>query len=181
MKSRRSFYLIRIRREIRFDLPDDRLWRTCDHAIVRKSIGFDRRPAEVGERPGNQGLRAHLRRARRLHRNAAPASRSLRRYCDDAGHSPAPVRRGHGGVEFPDGARAWPRPAPVRPSTRRGVGTGTKPVHRITQNDLAAMAGVARESVSRTFREWQRQKVVEGSPRSGYVVHKAKLEGAAAE
>ena len=35
--------------------------------------------------------------------------------------------------------------------------------YRITQNDLAAMAGVARESVSRTFREWHRQEIVEGS------------------
>jgi CRP/FNR family cyclic AMP-dependent transcriptional regulator len=53
--------------------------------------------------------------------------------------------------------------------------------HRITQSDLAAMAGVARESVSRTFREWHRQKIVEGSSRTGYVVHKSELEGAAAE
>ena len=53
--------------------------------------------------------------------------------------------------------------------------------HRITQSDLAAMAGVARESVSRTLREWHRQKVLEGSTRHGYVVHKSKLEGAAAE
>ena len=35
--------------------------------------------------------------------------------------------------------------------------------HRVTQADLAAMAGVARESVSRTFRELHRQKIVEGS------------------
>ena len=53
--------------------------------------------------------------------------------------------------------------------------------HRITQNDLAAMAGVARESVSRTLQDWQRQKVVQGSARTGYVVHKARLEGLAAE
>lgn len=53
--------------------------------------------------------------------------------------------------------------------------------HRITQSDLAAMAGVARESVSRTFREWHRQKIVEELSRTGYVVNKAKLEGAAAE
>jgi CRP/FNR family transcriptional regulator len=53
--------------------------------------------------------------------------------------------------------------------------------HRITQSDLAAMAGVARESVSRTLREWHRQKVLEGSSRAGYVVHKTRLEGAAAE
>ena len=48
--------------------------------------------------------------------------------------------------------------------------------HRITQSDLAAMAGVARESVSRTSRELQRQKIVEGSSRTGYIVDRAKLE-----
>jgi CRP/FNR family transcriptional regulator, cyclic AMP receptor protein len=53
--------------------------------------------------------------------------------------------------------------------------------HRITQSDLAAMAGVARESVSRTLREWHRQKVLEGSTHDGYVVHKARLDDAAAE
>ena len=53
--------------------------------------------------------------------------------------------------------------------------------HRITQSDLAAMAGVARESVSRTLREWQRQKILEGSSRAGLVVHKGRLEDAAAE
>jgi CRP/FNR family transcriptional regulator, cyclic AMP receptor protein len=53
--------------------------------------------------------------------------------------------------------------------------------HRITQNDLAAMAGVARESVSRTWREWHRQKIVEGSSRTGYIVRKISLESAAAE
>jgi CRP/FNR family transcriptional regulator len=53
--------------------------------------------------------------------------------------------------------------------------------HGITQSDLAAMAGVARESVSRTLREWHRQKIVEGSSRTGYIVHKAGLEGAAAD
>jgi CRP/FNR family transcriptional regulator, cyclic AMP receptor protein len=53
--------------------------------------------------------------------------------------------------------------------------------HRITQSDLAAMAGVARESVSRTLKEWQRQKLLEGSSRAGLVVDKARLEDAAAE
>jgi CRP/FNR family transcriptional regulator, cyclic AMP receptor protein len=53
--------------------------------------------------------------------------------------------------------------------------------HRITQSDLAAMAGVARESVSRTLSGWQRQKILEGSARTGLVVHKARLEDAAAE
>jgi CRP/FNR family cyclic AMP-dependent transcriptional regulator len=55
--------------------------------------------------------------------------------------------------------------------------------HKITQSDLAAMAGVARESVSRTLGAWSRQKILEGSSRAGYVVHEARLkrEAAAAE
>ena len=53
--------------------------------------------------------------------------------------------------------------------------------HNIPQSDLAAMAGVARESVSRTLREWERQKIVEGSSRTGYLVHRTRLESAAAE
>lgn len=55
--------------------------------------------------------------------------------------------------------------------------------HRVTHSDLAAMAGVARESVSRTLSVWHKQKVVQGSSRVGYVVHKARLaaEGKAAE
>ena len=52
--------------------------------------------------------------------------------------------------------------------------------HRITQSDLAAMAGVARESVSRTLRGWNRQKILEGSSRAGYVVHKTRLTREAA-
>jgi CRP/FNR family transcriptional regulator len=48
--------------------------------------------------------------------------------------------------------------------------------HRVTQSDLAAMAGVARESVSRTLGVWQKEKIVEGSPRDGYVVDKSRLE-----
>ena len=52
--------------------------------------------------------------------------------------------------------------------------------HKITHNDLAAMAGVARESVSRTVSGWTKQKVLEGSSRSGYVVHHARLEREAA-
>jgi len=60
------------------------------------------------------------------------------------------------------------------------AGPGRTPIrHRAAQGYLAAMAGVARDSVSCTFREWHRQKVVQGSSRTGYVVHKAKLEGAA--
>jgi hypothetical protein len=38
------------------------------------------------------------------------------------------------------------------------------------------MAGVARESVSRTLGIWQREKVLKGSPRDGYVVDKSRLE-----
>jgi len=51
---------------------------------------------------------------------------------------------------------------------------------KITQSDLAAMAGVARESVSRTLRGWSRQKILEGSSRGGYVVNEARLKGEAA-
>jgi len=52
--------------------------------------------------------------------------------------------------------------------------------HNITHSDLAAMAGVARESVSRTLSAWSREKVVEGSSREGgYVVHEAQLKSEA--
>jgi CRP/FNR family transcriptional regulator len=52
--------------------------------------------------------------------------------------------------------------------------------HKVTQSDLAAMAGVARESVSRTLGGWSRQKILEGSSRGGYVVHEARLQREAA-
>lgn len=52
--------------------------------------------------------------------------------------------------------------------------------HKITQSDLAAMAGVARESVSRTLGEWSRRKILDSASRAGFVVHKAKLESEAA-
>ena len=52
--------------------------------------------------------------------------------------------------------------------------------HKITQSDLAAMAGVARESVSRALGGWNRQKIVEGSARAGYVVNEARLKREAA-
>jgi Crp-like helix-turn-helix domain len=32
--------------------------------------------------------------------------------------------------------------------------------HKISQADLAAMAGVARENVNRVLRQWKRQKIV---------------------
>lgn len=47
--------------------------------------------------------------------------------------------------------------------------------HRVTHSDLAAMAGVARESVSRVLGVWRGQKIVRGSSRVGYVVHKTRL------
>lgn len=52
--------------------------------------------------------------------------------------------------------------------------------HKVTQYDLAAMAGVARESVSRTLVDWKRRHVLERSSPGGYVVHKARLEEEAA-
>ena len=52
--------------------------------------------------------------------------------------------------------------------------------HRISQSDLASMAGVARESVSRTVSGWLGQNIVEGSARTGYVVHEAGLKAEAA-
>ena len=70
----------------------------------------------------------------------------------------------------------------VKPGRGPDRGSGRLLIrHSITQSDLAAMAGVARESVSRTLRDWQRHKIVEGSSRTGYIVHKTRLELAAAE
>jgi CRP/FNR family transcriptional regulator, cyclic AMP receptor protein len=43
------------------------------------------------------------------------------------------------------------------------------------QADIAAMAGIARESVTRTLSEWRRDKVVGSSPRFKLVIHKARL------
>ena len=61
------------------------------------------------------------------------------------------------------------------------VGSGRIRIrHKISQSDLAAMAGVARESVSRTLSGWMRQKILEGSSRAGYVVHEARLRDEAA-
>jgi CRP/FNR family transcriptional regulator, cyclic AMP receptor protein len=48
--------------------------------------------------------------------------------------------------------------------------------HKITQSDLAAMAGVARESVSRTLGVWHKIKILEGSLRSRYLVDMRRLE-----
>ena len=51
--------------------------------------------------------------------------------------------------------------------------------HKVTQSDLAAMAGVARESVSQTLATLTRQNIIEGSARGGYVVDLDKLRVAA--
>jgi CRP/FNR family transcriptional regulator len=48
--------------------------------------------------------------------------------------------------------------------------------HRVTQSDLAAMAGVARESVNRTLGIWQKEEILGGSARDGYVVDRRRLE-----
>jgi CRP/FNR family cyclic AMP-dependent transcriptional regulator len=52
--------------------------------------------------------------------------------------------------------------------------------HKITQSDLAAMAGVARESVSRTINAWNKAKILEGSLRSRYLVNIGRLKREAA-
>src|SRR5262245_19737824 len=44
----------------------------------------------------------------------------------------------------------------------------------IRQNDLAAMAGVARESVSRTLGEWRRHQIIDQTKQHRYVVNKSK-------
>ncbi len=48
--------------------------------------------------------------------------------------------------------------------------------HKVTQSDLAAMAGVARESVSRTLGVWHKAKILEGSLRTRYLVDMRRLE-----
>jgi CRP/FNR family transcriptional regulator, cyclic AMP receptor protein len=57
------------------------------------------------------------------------------------------------------------------------VGSGRVVIHqKIGQSDLAAMAGIARESVSRILHDWERRKLV--SRLSGYycIEHKAQLQ-----
>src|SRR5580692_1011587 len=48
--------------------------------------------------------------------------------------------------------------------------------HKIRQDDLAALANVARENVSRLLSEWTKRKIVEHPSPSVYVIHKARLE-----
>jgi CRP/FNR family transcriptional regulator, cyclic AMP receptor protein len=60
------------------------------------------------------------------------------------------------------------------------VGSGRIVIHqKIGQSDLAAMAGIARENVSRILNDWQRRKLI--SRLSGYycLEDKAKLQGEA--
>jgi CRP/FNR family transcriptional regulator len=52
--------------------------------------------------------------------------------------------------------------------------------HKISHNDLAAMAGVARESASRTLGAWREAKILEESPRKSYLVDIGRLEREAA-
>ena len=48
--------------------------------------------------------------------------------------------------------------------------------HKLRQEDLAALADVARENVSRILSEWSKRKVIHKMSKSAYVVHKSKLE-----
>ena len=48
--------------------------------------------------------------------------------------------------------------------------------HRIRRDDLAALANVARENVSRILSEWTARKIIEHPSPSVYVIDKAKLE-----
>jgi CRP/FNR family transcriptional regulator, cyclic AMP receptor protein len=62
----------------------------------------------------------------------------------------------------------------------KDVGSGRVVIQqKIGQSDLAAMAGIARESVSRILNDWKRRKVV--SRQSGYywIENKAQLQNEA--
>jgi len=48
--------------------------------------------------------------------------------------------------------------------------------HKLRQNDLAALADVARENASRILSEWKKRKIVEQHSPSVHVIDKAKLE-----
>jgi CRP/FNR family transcriptional regulator len=48
--------------------------------------------------------------------------------------------------------------------------------HRIRQDDLAALAHVARENASRILSEWKKRKIIDYRSSSGFVIHKARLE-----
>jgi CRP/FNR family cyclic AMP-dependent transcriptional regulator len=49
-------------------------------------------------------------------------------------------------------------------------------VHRISQGDLAAMAGIARENVSRTLAEWKQQNIVSQTSQNYHLHDVAALE-----
>lgn len=48
--------------------------------------------------------------------------------------------------------------------------------HNLRQSDLAALAGVARESASRTLSDWRRRNVIAPSSRSTYLINVKKIE-----
>ena len=48
--------------------------------------------------------------------------------------------------------------------------------HRIRQDDLAALADVARENVNRLLSEWTKRKIIDRRSSLGFVIHKARLE-----
>ena len=48
--------------------------------------------------------------------------------------------------------------------------------HRIRQDDLAALAHVARESASRILSEWKKRKIIDQRASSLYVIHQERLE-----
>jgi hypothetical protein len=48
--------------------------------------------------------------------------------------------------------------------------------HKLRRDDLAALADVARENVSRVLSEWKRRKIIYHHSNSVCVIHKAKLE-----
>jgi CRP/FNR family transcriptional regulator len=48
--------------------------------------------------------------------------------------------------------------------------------HKLRRNDLAALADVARENVSRILSEWKQRKIIHHQSLSVYVIHKARLE-----
>ncbi|MBN9090434.1 MAG: Crp/Fnr family transcriptional regulator [Reyranella sp.] len=48
--------------------------------------------------------------------------------------------------------------------------------HPVSQNDLAAMAALARESVNRTMRDWRKKGIVQQTGRAKTVLHVARLQ-----
>jgi CRP/FNR family transcriptional regulator len=48
--------------------------------------------------------------------------------------------------------------------------------HKLRQDDLAALADVARENASRILSEWKKRRIIDHHTHSGYVIHQARLE-----